>query len=565
MRNTDTLNEIVTRDLSHLVKIVSTHSTYSLVGWCFSYNYFSDNAEPETKLHSPLKQMSFLMGVMCSTPEPATFDELTHEGWNSLIGLLNQLFNHYWLLYLPNQGDDRSALPEDWWKVREVSLQAFFNYFNSGLLASVEQVTERVKRYLFPFNEIYEAEIGISLEESLNVAKYTSTRMQEVLDNLFEIKKKEREHRESIFEGEGALEKTPEEFISVFKTDEKYAKIAKTLYEGLNKLGLVDTEGIISEFGEQGKKYLAAYTIIRGSGPALSYPTDSSVFEERPIIHDSDGRSLCLISNSLFLAIHEQAERLILSSSSKDRYLKYRDKTLEEEVLESFKKLLGGGSEYYQNIYEDDKKQHEHDLVISNNQFTLFIEAKASPPKEPLRDPEKAFVRIRDSFKSDKGIQKAFDQANRLAKTLQEEKKLYLYDENGTKVLKLSHDETKPIFIICVTRDNFGALATDLSLLLENDEADEYPWAVNILDLKNFVDAWEYLQYDNSKFIKFLSGRLRLHGKVYFADELEIAGYYIRHGNFSAFDRDDFDRIHLEPSYSDVFDDIYYAQYHDAL
>lgn len=67
-----------------------------------------------------------------------------------------------------------------------------------------------------------------------------------------------------------------------------------------------------------------------------------------------------------------------------------------------------------------------------------------------------------------------------------------------------------------MTRDIFGALATNLALLLEKDAADSYPW------------------WGPTEFRKYLEQRIVLHGKVFSDDELDYAGYFIRHGSFDS-------------------------------
>lgn len=44
----------------------------------------------------------------------------------------------------------------------------------------------------------------------------------------------------------------------------------------------------------------------------------------------------------------------------------------------------------------------------------IVVEAKASPPVEPFRDPDRAFVRVRHAFRSDRGIEHAFEQGRRI-------------------------------------------------------------------------------------------------------------------------------------------------------
>ena len=57
--------------------------------------------------------------------------------------------------------------------------------------------------------------------------------------------------------------------------------------------------------------------------------------------------------------------------------------------------------------------------------------------------------------------------------------------------------------------------------------------------------------------------RVALHGKIFASDELEIAGFFIKHGGLEPLIDADTDRIALDPRYSDVFDDIYRAR-HDG-
>jgi len=53
---------------------------------------------------------------------------------------------------------------------------------------------------------------------------------------------------------------------------------------------------------------------------------------------------------------------------------------------------------------------------------------------------------------------------------------------------------------VCVTRDDFWSLATNLALLLEKDTADSYPWAVNIIDLSNLAEAWSHFHWGRQNF-----------------------------------------------------------------
>jgi len=187
----------------------------------------------------------------------------------------------------------------------------------------------------------------------------------------------------------------------------------------------------------------------------------------------------------------------------------------------------------------------------------LIIEAKAAPPVEPFRDPDKAFVRLRDAFRADKGIQKAYEQGNRIVRKLKAGNEVPLYDARGGEVGRLSPDQSKLPVGICVTRDNFGALATNLALLLEKDVSDSYPWVVDIIDLANLAEAWSYFKWGPTESRKYLEQRILLHGKVFSDDELDYAGYFMRHGSFDSAIKTRADLLQLNPDYSSIFDELY--------
>jgi len=114
---------------------------------------------------------------------------------------------------------------------------------------------------------------------------------------------------------------------------------------------------------------------------------------------------------------------------------------------------------------------------------------------------------------------------------------------------------------MCVTRDDFGPLAIDLSLLLKKDKLAPYPWAINIIDLGTLLEAWGYLGWGPEKLCEYLDSRVLLNGRVFASDELEIAGFFIKHGGLSTLLQGTYDRAFIDPTYSSVFDRIYLARH----
>src|SRR5438552_874410 len=69
-------------------------------------------------------------------------------------------------------------------ELREVAMPAFLHYFNNALLASKEQIVERVKNYLSPFDEYFRTTTGISASDELQITEWIGQSLQGQSDNL---------------------------------------------------------------------------------------------------------------------------------------------------------------------------------------------------------------------------------------------------------------------------------------------------------------------------------------------------------------------------------------------
>jgi hypothetical protein len=213
------------------------------------------------------------------------------------------------------------------------------------------------------------------------------------------------------------------------------------------------------------------------------------------------------------------------------------------------------------NVFETPDSHLEHDLVVVDGSLALIVEIKASPPTIPFRDPERAFVRLKRAFNAPTGIQRAFEQASRIRRRLTRGEVVPLYDGRGREVMRLDPSLHTNCICVCVTRDDFGPLATDLSLLLEREQGEPFPWVLNVLDLENIAEAWEHYRWGTRNLEEFLEFRLLAHNKVMGSDELEFVGFFIEHGSLRAAVENDADFLQLAPTYSNVFDEIYYYRH----
>jgi hypothetical protein len=243
-------------------------------------------------------------------------------------------------------------------------------------------------------------------------------------------------------------------------------------------------------------------------------------------------------------------ESALTTSNSRDRFFSRRDKALETDTANALERLTG--RPVIRSAFEQPTSHGEHDAVTTIDRAVLVAESKASPPTEPFRDPDKSFLRIAASFKAKTGIQKAFEQGEKLARRVRAGERVTLYDSTGVEIGQVEGDEA---FVICVTRDDFGPIATDLAPLLKQAGHDAFPWAIGILEFQQVADAWEYLGWGLKELLAFLPQRIQLHSRVFGGDELEYVGAYIRHGGFDALQQADAYTF-LDANYSDWFDDL---------
>lgn len=302
------------------------------------------------------------------------------------------------------------------------------------------------------------------------------------------------------------------------------------------------------------------FSTIRGGAEEITYITEDNPIVKRPILTADNNIFYFLINNSFYQGIIDSIEDHLSSGKSGHKYLRNRDKRLEKQVTDQFKKIFDSKAVFYVSSYETNTRHNEHDLIIRHQRNLYIVEAKASPPRVPLRDPNKALQKISDHFRSKAGIQKAFDQANSLRSKILENGEQKLYSHEYQEIASLNTNDFDNIYTICVTRDDFGALATNLSLLLEKDEASPYPWVISITDLEFLIDSFKHVNIGIEEINKYIDQRIQLHGKVFGTDELEYAGAFLKYGGLDHFIALEADFIPLDISESDIFDEIYFAK-----
>lgn len=542
-------------ELKALVKVFSTSSLLNTVAMGLRKQSFPD--QENSRLVSPAKQCFYLMGIMQQAAEPSEPQTLDAKSTSKLIAILNEIFQVYALIFWPSE-KEKDDLSEEWHRCREVAMPAFLHYFNTSLMASVEQVTNRINEGLLRFDQEITNHLGLSVSSCLDICNVIAQLQQNKLDQLYLDAEKERELRTGLLDAADA-EGWSEQRLKEETAKSEYSNFIPKFLEQMNNLFSFKIDEL-DHSKEHTEKFLTWFSLKRGAGIEFTYITEKNPAESRPIIESSDGCYFCPSINALFASLLNQLETIVLNSENRDRFLHHRDVLLEKNGESLFLDLLNEESVAYSRLYESADLHHEHDTIIVSGRNLYIVEAKASPPIEPFRDPEKAYTRIKRHFRSDRGIQKGFEQAERIRRKLADGVVVDLYDDNAHIALTLNPDEFDNVFSICLTRDDYGPLATNLNLLLEKSAEAPYPWVINQFDLESLVQGYKHLGLKEEHLVSYLNERIQLHGKLFGTDELEYVGFGLKHGGLKDVIEKDANLIFLSPDYSDIFDEIYLSE-----
>lgn len=196
---------------------------------------------------------------------------------------------------------------------------AFLHYFNTGFLASIHQLVERIRIYLTPFDLELSAALGISASQALAICEWIADQLQKALDDLQSSVHAQHEERIKLLDKAEKQGWSLDDLTEAARDPSYLGKAEKLLSEikGLGLLSLLDLEaafpGIAGTFWGQ-------FSVARGEAPEIRYPTEQSIYEVRPLIRISDTEAFCPLVNALFTALllvgSELSCRVRLATSS---------------------------------------------------------------------------------------------------------------------------------------------------------------------------------------------------------------------------------------------------------
>lgn len=552
------IQERLESKIDYLKGILENINTESLVGsiateFGVTINT-SENVFSKTKLSSPFKQYLYLVGLLLSTDSKKVSNDTSKPPMNEIKKVLNEIVELYGEMFYPEEGE---SIDEKWIEVRKISMPVFLNYFNTNSITYEEQIIERIMDWFTPYSEYIEEAIGLTVEELINMFTFIRNNLQERFDNLQYLAEKVKEDQETFFE-----------YMKVNKVSFEQARqelnLPNTIKFGqeLQLIHHIEIKELRKVFGDiKTQTFIDLFTMTRKKRDFYYY-TETNPFEYSPIWKKSDDLLFVPMHKQVIHAIQLQLTALMENSNLKTSFYKNRDNKTEEKTEELFRSFFKEKANYYTSVFENDKSQNEHDLVIEHDNNLFIVEIKASKVKEPFRNPEKAYQRIKRDFRSDGGIQKAYDQGLNLKNLILGNDETILYDSKGNEVVKFDKSKIKKINILVITAENMGILASNLSYLLEKPQEEPYPWSCNLYDLETALDGILYKKKDVNFFLDYLSEREATHNYIISSDELEILGFYLINGVGSILSlvRDKDTIVQFTPDLSDVFDEIYFEK-----
>ena len=504
------------------------------------------------QLSSPLRQLYFLGGLLI-TSDNADGNDIQYdpEKWDQIVTLLNAIEEEYDKMFFPKKN---KQVNESWQHVRKVAMPSFLAYFNQGPLNYEEQMIDWVTELYSNFDEHILEKTGL-----------TTANFLEFYDNLDELIQ---QNFNSFGFPKGKVKPDWQKYTTIkmaeppielgFKIDDKQ----KALFTFMSDHGIINRfypDELVSETLsiDQVKAILSLLSTTRAVADFLYYTATrpGNPLYEKPVIDLEDGLYQVFEVKQVIHAIDGILEKVCSDTGDYiSRLTKRKGKLLEDKVAGLFTAFLKKDFEIHKGYFVDGNEQ---DILILWKDFAFIIEAKGYNIREPLRDPEKAFVRIKNDFKSSIGY--GYEQARRVEKYFTEGKPLKICDDSGRLIKEIDTTRFKDnAFSIIVNLKSFGQIQADLSTLLEVDDDSSFPWAVKVDDLEVFFLTMIAKKKKPDDFIEFLTLREKMHDKLICSDELEVCAAFLK-GEITEEKIEAAEMIAGNPDSTEIFDEQYRA------
>jgi hypothetical protein len=543
--------EIKSRELKN---IIATYNADWLLGDLSSLIHAGRERAGDQlgNLSSPLRQLYYLAGLNISSDPSNDYDIMyNYKKWNQIVVLLNEIEGEYDKLFFPTIPEN---VTEEWKRVRQVAMPSFLSYFNQGPLNYEEQVINWISDLFSPMDETIENVTEVKSEDFIQFYEHLDQLRHKNFQAYSTRKDLLRTNWDKYTKIKmGVVDDVPD-FIKEMGEEHRH------LYTYMSDKGIIDRfypAELVSEKLpiEKVKIILNLLTIRRAQTDFLYYTATrpGNPLFEKPILDIGDGMYQVFEVKQVIHSINNLLEQICTTTDENTtKYVEKKGKLLEERIIELFSSFFESDFKVYSGYYVDGCEQ---DILFLWKNYAFIIEAKGYSLREPFRNPEKAFIRIKDDFNSCIGY--GYTQTRRIEKKFIDRGPLKITDKDGKLIEEIDTTQYEEDFSIIVNLESFGQIQCDLSTLitLENDD-DVYPWAVKLDDLEIFLLTMIAQKQKPKDFVNFLLMREILHGKLICSDELEICGGFLI-GKLKQKDIGKAGIVVMTPDLGDLFDKQY--------
>ncbi|NRF89863.1 SEC-C domain-containing protein [Paenibacillus frigoriresistens] len=530
----------------------------------------------QIRLFEPMEllEMSTVLLMFSNNIVEGTNDFLTQSQLEFVIGLLLTSLNNE---YVKNSGKKDIMLLAD--KVREYFLKwsmvyqykkmGFSDQANSEkerLVASLvthhafvrgdayfEQTKQQLTDLFVPFNVWFDQNLGFNIQDVLLFLETFIDYQEEGVNKLLVVFKELPKNKNEVKNKKKLAKKYNNENLKI-DYDELWSKI---------KGALIFTEESIREFGSleeksnQLHKFLQKFCSIYNETINLQFrtPIDENTFRAKPFFKCNNEIILSSLNTLLwcFQVVFEQD--LKTDNKQWQKYQKHKGKYLETEAAATFKKIFPTAQFYpslfYQTKVNNELRKFELDCVIIYDSNIILVESKSGNFSDAAR--RGGVLRLERNIRDN--IEAAYEQAFRARDYIYNNDTPTFVDEHNREVLKIEKSHYYKIFMLNVTLDNFGEVATMIHQYHKANlyKYEEYPYSLNLNDLKIIS---EYVSFP-TQFLHYIHRRLKINNRiknsatVVTTDELDLFGYYLEK-NLYFEGHSDSDQIFI-PDYAPFF------------
>lgn len=478
--------------------------------------------EELSRLTSPMRQLYYLAGLIVSDEEDGTKDvQFSEADWMYIVDLLVEIDKEYFQIFMPNEPSD---VTEEWKGKVKVAMPTFLSYFNVGPLNYEEQVIEQIRGVYSNLDDVIFDNTHVHLDDWMkfydNLEYWCNYNLQSL-----GVGAKDYPVRDNWKEYTNLGIGSPSEVPNVIKNmyNDRETMLLFVIDPGI-KCRFKPADLALNGLTEEQVMQILSLLSIKRERTDFLYYTGANPLLTKPIVDIGNGMFQVFEEKRVLHAIHYLLEEVCKKKdSSKSRLVHSKGVYLEEKIEGVFRKLFRGNCEIISNYCVDGCEQ---DIMVIWKDNIIVVESKAYTNREPFRNTDKAFTRIKDDF--NKCIGYAYKQCKRVENKMKEGKPFDIKDNKGHVIKTIDpakYDGSD--FYIIVTQESFGQIQVDLSTLLEVGDNENYPWAVRFDDLEVFILTLLASKRKPDSFIDFLIMREFLHGHVICSDECEICGGFL--------------------------------------